>query len=239
MSVATLRLHGELLTLLPRARRDAPVRQPIAERASAKHLIEALGVPHTEVGTLTICGRAATLAAPVADGDLIDVFPVEPGRARDGDATPPRFIADAHLGGLARRLRLLGFDTVFAGGASDAELAARAEAEDRIVLSRDRELLMHRRVRTGRYVRAMRTDAQLIEVALHFGLRPLARPFTRCLECNGVLVRARAEELADRLPPRVAQAGYDFTRCTGCDRVYWPGSHWRRLAALVDAITSG
>lgn len=238
MASARLRFHGELCELLPRSRRMPTIACPIVEGATAKHLIEALGVPHTEVGALAIAGRAATLATLLADGDTLDVHPVAHAAPTCADAEPPRFIADAHLGGLARRLRLIGFDTVFAGSAADAQLAAQADAEDRIVLSRDRELLKHRLVRVGRYVRAMRTDAQLAEVARRFDLKPLMRPFTRCLECNALLVTVAREDVADRLPPRVAQQQHAFSRCSGCGRIYWPGSHWRRLGAVIDAFVA-
>ena len=150
-----------------------------------------------------------------------------------------RFVADVHLAGLARRLRLLGFDCVLAGDGPDEAIARHAEREQRIVLTRDRELLKHRRVERGRYVRSLRTDAQAREVVYALDLRGHLRPFTRCLECNGELREARADEVAVRVPPAVAAVQRDYARCAGCGRVYWPGSHWRRLSALVDAARNG
>lgn len=229
------RFHDQLDELLPPGLRGRAFEWRCAENATAKHAIEALGVPHTEVGRILVDGRAAALGQRLREADSLDVFPATATQP-EGDA-PPRFLADAHLGGLARRLRLLGFDTELARDAPDRSLADLADGDGRIVLSRDRELLKHRRVARGRYVRARSTDEQLREVLAHFGLRDSARPFTRCLECNAPLRHAERAEVADRLPPRVAAEQHEFTLCTGCGRAYWPGSHWRRLRALVDSLT--
>ena len=134
------RFHDELNDLLRPDLRDRAFEWPCAERATAKHAIEALGVPHTEVGRVLVDGRPAGLGHLLRATDLLDVFPAEAMRPASGDPAP-RFLADAHLGGLARRLRLLGFDTELARDAPDRSLAGLADDDGRIVLSRDRELL--------------------------------------------------------------------------------------------------
>ena len=239
MRAARLRLHGGLDSLLPSRRRTALVEQSVAEHATLKHLVESLGIPHTEIGRMMVDGAEVPLDSP-ADafaqaGAIIEVHPARP-EPVPAEADPPRFLADTHLGALARRLRLLGFDTRIAGPGPDAGIAACAEREDRIVLSRDRGLLMHRRIRRGRLIRAGRTDAQLREVVLRFGLRGAMRPFTRCLECNAPLQAIDREAVFADLPPRVRSRQSTFTRCTGCGRVYWPGTHWERLRAFVAAL---
>lgn len=228
------RFHGELNDLLPAALRHHAFRCAGARHASVKHAIEALGVPHTEFGTVLINGGVAEPGRQICDTDFIDAYPAQYVAAAAG-SPEPRFIADAHLGGLAKRLRLLGFDTLLASDAPDRALAELAGTDQRILLSRDRELLKHRRVAQGRYVRALGTDEQMREIVLHFGLRSRLRPFTRCLECNSALREAVRSEVIERLPPRVAATQQRFTLCPGCDRVYWPGSHWERLRAVVDS----
>jgi len=229
------RFHAELNDLLPPALRGHTFEHACAERATAKHAIEALGVPHTEVGLILVDGQPAEPGQLLREADSLEVFPAAP-PPLSAEAPLPRFLADAHLGGLARRLRLLGFDTELARDAPDRGLADLADGDGRIVLSRDRELLKHRRVARGRYVRALDTDGQLREVVAHFGLRERIHPFTRCLECNTSLRLANRAEVADRLPPRVAAEQTEFTACDGCGRVYWGGSHWRRLRSVVDAV---
>lgn len=228
---ALLRFHGELRELLRGPRADGWIEQRLAEHATIKHAVEALDVPHTEIGAVTVDGRAAQLSDQVGAEARVDVYP-PPARARAAGCEA-RFVADAHLGALARRLRLLGFDTLLAGDGADHVIAGLADAESRILLSRDRELLKHRRVRCGRLLRALRPDDQLVEVVLRFGLHDAIRPFTRCLECNAPLRAAGRREVEDRLPPRVADEHAEFAACDGCGRIYWPGSHWRRLGARV------
>jgi uncharacterized protein with PIN domain len=66
-----------------------------------------------------------------------------------------------------------------------------------------------------------------------------ARPFTRCLRCNGTLAPIDKAEAMPRLPPRVAATFERFSACAGCGQVYWEGSHWRRMQALVDDVLAG
>ena len=147
-----------------------------------------------------------------------------------------RFVADAHLGGLAHRLRLLGFDTLYDNGFRDEEVERLARVEQRIVLTRDRQLLKRRGITHGCYVRALRPEEQLREVFDRLDLARAARPFTRCLRCNGMLRAVDRERVAAALPPTVAERYPRFAVCDGCARVFWEGSHWRRMRDRVDAL---
>jgi uncharacterized protein with PIN domain len=190
-------------------------------------------VPHTEVGTLQVNGHSASLQRTVREGDVVEVYPhsIEHG-------LEPIFLADAHLGGLARFLRMLGFDTLHDNGISDEAIRRLAAAERRIVLTRDRELLKCRDIARGCYVHALKPQAQLREVALRYGLAARARPFSLCLLCNMRLQPVDKTAVAHRLPPQVREQQQTFCRCASCDRVYWAGSHYRRmreaLAPLAD-----
>jgi uncharacterized protein with PIN domain len=204
-----------------------------------KNAIEALGVPHTEVGDLRVNGEAATLQRIVRHGDTVEVFPQEPNCGPGPELGELRFLADAHLGGLARFLRMLGCDTLHDPQLQDPDIRRIARDERRIVLTRDRELLKCREIAHGCYVHAIRVEAQLAEVAKRYRLAARARPFTRCLRCNLPLERVEKAAVADRLPENVRQTQEDFTHCPGCDRVYWPGSHWDRMRQLLRAVLTG
>lgn len=242
MALAEFRFYEELNDFLAPALRRRPFEYDTAENATVKHAIEALGVPHTEVELVIANGESVGFSYVVVHGDRISVYPqfeafdVTPLlRVRDRPLRSPRFVADAHLGALARYLRALGFDTLYRNDFRDSEIAALAAAERRIVLSRDRALLMHRSITHGCYVRARRPLEQLTEIVARLDLFGMAAPFTRCLVCNAPLTRLPYAEAAPRVPPAVARLHDDFLTCSACDRVYWHGSHTRRLGAVLDA----
>lgn len=225
---ASFLFHGPLADFLPRERRGTRFDYQCARAATLKNAIEALGVPHTEVGQLVLNGQPATLQRTVRAGDCIDVFPW-----RHESEPEPIFLADAHLGGLARFLRMLGFDTLHDPVLHDAEIRRIAHDERRIVLTRDRELLKCRDIARGCYVHAIRVEAQLVEVAGRYALSTRARPFSLCLRCNVPLERVEKAAVAERLPEKVRLRHTEFTRCPACDRVYWPGSHYQRMLAAM------
>jgi uncharacterized protein with PIN domain/sulfur carrier protein ThiS len=235
MTTATFRFYGELNAFLAPARRQRAFAASCARNATVKHMVEALGVPHTEVALALLNGEAAPLDRLLRDGDRLAVYP-RFGLFDVGAPAPPawRFIADAHLGGLARMLRMAGFDTLYDNGSDDDTIAALAAAEGRVVLTRDRELLKRRGVGYGRYVHALRPAQQLAEVVERLALAPHAAPFTICLHCNAPLREVAKALVEDRLPESVRAHQQQFSTCDRCGRVYWKGSHWKRMCALLN-----
>ncbi|HVP09453.1 MAG TPA: Mut7-C RNAse domain-containing protein [Burkholderiales bacterium] len=225
MATARFRFYGDLAAFLPRTRRDLAFAYDCARAATLKNAIEALGVPHTEPGAIVVNGRNATLQRIVREGDTIEVYPW----TRQPVAGRPQFVADAHLGGLARFLRMLGYDTLHENAIADREIRRLAQEERRIVLTRDRELLKCREVRRGAYVHARKAEEQLREVASRFGLAQHARPFTLCLACNLSLRPAHPDSVAARIPERIRARYVRFSECPGCGGVFWEGSHFARM----------
>ena len=241
MSVAEFRFYEELNDFLDPARRRVPFSYTCARQATVKNAIEALGVPHTEVELILANGESVDFAYRVRDGDRISVYPqfevidVTPLlRVRERPLRLTRFIADSHLGALAKYLRLLGFDTLYRNDLHDREIAAIATRERRIVLSRDKGLLMQRSITHGCYVCAIRPLAQIEEVLQRLDLFRRVRPFSRCLICNAELETLSKAEASTRVPADTARYYDDFRYCRCCDRVYWPGPHFRRLKAVLD-----
>jgi uncharacterized protein with PIN domain len=154
------------------------------------------------------------------------------------DDHKPRFLCDAMLGSLARWLRFFGFDSVFLEpGLEDRVLEQQARNEGRWLLTRDRRLASAG-PRTM-LVRAEDLDDQLIEVFGRLNLRPQATlEHARCSECNGELVDVLREEVPDVVPPHVLATSPRFRRCTGCRRVYWPGSHSDKILARMSDISA-
>lgn len=243
MATATFRFYEELNDFLAPERRKREFAAPCARAATAKHMIEVLGVPHTEVELVLVNGASVGFDHRLRDGDRVAVYPkfealdVTPLlRVRERPLRTLAFVADAHLGGLAHLLRMTGFDTLYDNHFRDDAIEAIAAREGRIVLTRDRELLKRRSITHGCYVRALRPAEQLREVFARLDLAGSARPFTLCLSCNAPLHGIDKARVQDRLPPSVRARHDRFTTCDRCGRVFWEGSHWQRMRALVDEL---
>jgi uncharacterized protein with PIN domain len=240
MVMATFRFYQELNDFLPRERRRREVAVPCARAATTKHMIEALGVPHTEVELVLVNGEASSFDRLIAQGDRVAVYPkfeaidISPlVRVRERPLRRLRFVADAHLGGLARFLRMAGFDTLYDNYIDDGEIEELAASEDRVVLTRDRELLKRRTIIHGCYIHAIKPEEQLRELFNRLDLAASARPFTLCLHCNVPLRPAKKDEVLEQLPPAVRELHDEFNTCDSCGRLYWKGSHWKRMTDLL------
>jgi uncharacterized protein len=233
----TVRCYAELVDLAGATEVAVPVGAP----RSVKDLVESIGIPHPEIAQLRVDGVAVDLGHRVVGGERVAVYPpfhalVDPGAPALAPPWPDprRFVLDVHLGTLTRRLRLLGFDCWYRTNAADRDLARVAVAEERILLTRDRGLLMRREVVHGYCPRSDDPDLQAGEVVDRFGLRSRAAPLTRCVGCNGRLRRVPLEEVAAQVPPRSRAAFDRFARCDDCHQVFWPGSHVDDLARFLD-----
>ena len=224
--VLTVEVHPDLRFLLPARRRGAAVPTSPSGTDTVGHVVESLGIPLTEVGSLVLDGADVPPAARARPGTL-GVSPV----ARPAHEAPPRFLADVHLGSLARKLRLLGIDTAYVPGADDDELVVRAAVQDRVLLTKDRQLLCRRALPHGALVRGTGATEQLDDVLDRFA--PDLNPWTRCAACNGLLAPTPRESVADRLPAGTRRTYEEFVACERCAHVYWHGAHSRRLEALV------
>jgi uncharacterized protein with PIN domain len=219
--------------LAPRNRRPG-VRVPWDGTSTIGHLVEALGVPLTEVGTLVAGGQPAAPSYRPADGDVVDVRPVA--RPQRLPVAPARFVLDVHLGTLTRRLRLVGVDSAYSNDAGDDELVAQANEQKRVLLTQDRGLLRRRSLWLGGYVRGARPDQQLRDVLERFA-PPLA-PWTICTACNGRLSAVPKSQVEHALQPGTRRTYDSFARCPACGQVYWRGAHSRRLEAVVAAAAA-
>ena len=243
MAIATLRFYAELNDFLPAQRRQRDWTLAFEPPAPARHLIEACGVPHTEVELILHEGASIGLETPVGDGDRLAVYPMFESfdvrpllRLRPRPLRRPRFLADAHLGALARRLRMLGFDASWHNDLGDGPLARLAVVEHRILLTRDCRLLMRQEVTHGCYLRSGSSHAQLDELVRRLDLCAEIAPFTRCMACNGSLVAVDPAAVQSAVPPAVYRRHQDYWRCRGCGRLYWKGTHWEAMRHEIAGI---
>jgi uncharacterized protein len=238
-----VRAYAELNDFLPPPLRGATMRRPFRSHQTVKDVIEAIGIPHTEVDLIVADGESVGFDHRPSNGDRLAVYPVFEsldigpiGRLRPAPLRDPRFVVVINLGRLARLLRLVGFDVTCDRHLDDAALADIGAREHRIVLTRDRGLLKRRQVTHGLFVRADAPYEQIVDVLRRLDLGHRLAPFTRCLGCGGRLVPASKAEVLDHLEPLTRLHYDEFARCSGCGQVYWKGSHHRRLEELVDRI---
>jgi uncharacterized protein with PIN domain len=231
MSTAHFRFLGRLNQFLPRDERDQAIAVDFHERQSIKHLAESLGVPHPEIGSVMINSQQGTLNTITQDGDRVEIHPV-----RNGCPIEPRFVLDNHLGRLAAYLRMLGFDSLYRNNYNDEELAETSQREERILLSRDRRLLMRKAVSHGYCLRSLDSLEQLTEVIQRFDLTSRIMPFHRCLRCNHPLEPVAKEAVLDRLELLTKLYFNEFQICPACKQIYWKGSHYEKMQKLVADI---
>ena len=152
-------------------------------------------------------------------------------------ATSYRLIADCMLGRLARWLRILGADVVYDSDLGDRELVERAVAEDRVILTRDRRLVLRRQARRHLLIRSENFEEQLAQVIQELDMDVTsARLFGRCLLCNQLLDEIPAEEAHHRVPLYVARTQEQFRQCPQCGRIYWAASHVKRVLSRLAQI---
>lgn len=237
-----LTFHGNLGFFL--GSKGSTVERQLSEKTSIKDVIEASGVPHTEVDLILVNGQPVDFAFVIGRESAIDVYPVESqgitsfaeNRLQVLDIR--KFVADGHLGKLVRDLRLLGIDVVYDPASEDRQLASISSNENRALLTRDRRLLMHAIVRHGYYLRSQDPLEQTLEVLRRFNLADALAPFSRCLRCNAPLDPAEKGSVINQLEP-LTKIYYDqFRRCSGCGQVYWSGSHFEKLQKRIETIRS-
>lgn len=234
--------HGNLFDFLPK-RIQMPYPYPLLTTTTVKDAIEAIGVPHVEVGAIKVKEEAVSFSYLLQPPDTVEVFPYQPSQKlndilRPALNEPYRFILDVHLGSLARLLRLSGFDTYYQTEAEDATIAQIAATEKRIVLTRDIGLLKHKIIDWGYWIRSQHKEEQFREVACRYELWSSFSPFTYCLACNGKIVQAPKESVLDLLPSNAAFYFQSFYQCQNCKKVYWKGSHYDHMLQTLERLHS-
>jgi uncharacterized protein len=240
---ATFRFYAALNQFLPPERRQQTLVYTLAARTAIKHPIEAYGVPHTEVELILVNGEPQSFDYILERGDHVAVYPAFHSLAPDGAdllrpplPRPVRFLLDVHLGQLASYLRLFGFDAVYHNDSDDPELAERAAREGRVLLTRDRRLLMRSAVVYGYCLHTRDPEEQLLAVLQRFDLFGEIAAGSRCLRCNGLLVPVPKAEIVHRLEPKTRRYYDDFYRCEECDQIYWQGSHYEHMQAFIAGV---
>lgn len=241
---AWFRFYEELNDFLPPCKRKLELPYSFTGRKNVKEAVESFGVPPVEVDLILANGKSVDFSYRLMDDDRISVYPVfesldisDVTHLRNKPLREIKFIADVHLGKLARYLRLCGFDTLYEKDYTDDEIVIISSLQKRIILTRDKRLLNNKKVTHGIRIRSGYPESQLKEVFNRLDLKNLAKPFTRCMGCNSLLADVPKEKIIDRLPPRTKDFYDTFRLCPQCDQIYWEGSHFQRMKDFINNFT--
>lgn len=237
------RFYGALNDFLPKSRKNNWISYHFYLPPAVKDAIEAIGIPHPEIGLIIINGEPVDFYRPLQPQDKVEAYPITTGfglpahyKLRPALPAYPQFVLDVHLGKLAKLLRLLGFDTCYRNDYADETIAQLAARENRIVLTRDIGLLKHKIIYWGYWLRSQHPPQQLTEILAYFNLYHICRPLTRCLACNGCLYQVEKEDVIKELPPNTRLYFNEFFRCPDCRRLFWKGSHYDHMLSEVAKI---
>jgi uncharacterized protein with PIN domain len=148
----------------------------------------------------------------------------------------PCFAAEKPLGKLAKWLRLLGFDTIYASEVS-GEAFIELLKKPRILLTRTQRVQEQNASHPLIFIKSDHLNEQLKQVLQEVGLtRAHIRPFSRCLQCNVPIVATEKDSLWGRVPDYIYETQGHFHVCPECQRIYWPGSHTKRSMQKINQL---
>lgn len=153
-------------------------------------------------------------------------------------ADAPRFIADCHLGRLAKYLRFMGYDTLYFPHIEDRNLIELARKEGRIILTRDAAMKQRKNAPVF-FLKPIDPAAQIQTLCAAFGMRILDDAYHRCLVCNTRLETIGKTALNDTVPAAVKEHFDFFQQCPECGRIYWHGDHYQNMMTFLRKALGG
>jgi len=241
VKTARFRFYAELNDFLKKELRYKSFDYRFYGLPSVKDAIESLGVPHTEVDLILVNSNPANFSYHLKDGDFVSVYPVfESFDISSLKQCEPlrdlRFVADVHLGKLARYLRILGFDTLYNNKFADEEIIDVSLSEGRVILTRDVGILKYARVTRGYFVKNSDPKLQVKEIIERFDLYESINTFSRCPLCNGLLVEVEKKEVWYKIPPKTRSCCDEYKLCPKCGKLYWKGTHFKMMEQLIKEL---
>ena len=227
-NIAQLRFYEELNKYLPPEKRKIRFAYYFSGNPTVKEIIETLGVPSGEIDLILVNGKSVNFFYHVKNNDKVSVYPVfesfdisTVSRLRIQPLRETKFILDAHLGKLAKYLRLLGFDTLYQNDYSLSAIIEMVKKDKRIIVTRKKTILQKKIITHGYRIKAVDPEKQIVEVITKFDLFSKMKPFTICLECNEKIAPIEKNKIADRLPSVISGYFTEFYICPNCKRIYW------------------
>jgi len=206
-------------------------------------MIEALGVPHTEIDLILVNGKSVDFNYILRNGDRVSVYPVfeslnitDVTLLRKIPLRRNKFIADINLGDIVKYMRVLGFDLFYDPLLSTREIIEISNTENRIILTQSRKLLKFKEVNHGIFLRPGTTPEQIRRIINYLDIKDNIKPFSRCLGCNTLLKSVSKEKILNRIPPKTKEFCDEYVQCSSCDKIYWKGTHFINMKKVVRQI---
>ena len=150
------------------------------------------------------------------------------------------FVVDAMYGNLAKKLRLLGYDSLYFANIDDDKILQIARDEDRVLLTNDVVLVRRALKQNVRTVQITKKDEieQILEINQKYNLGKcvVAGNNSRCPLCNGILHRIQKDLIVTHIPEGVLKQTNEFWTCANCKKLYWEGTHIRNLQRFVSRL---
>lgn len=244
MKKVHIRFYEELNDFIPQHRQKRWQEYTFAWKDTVRNALESFGVPHTEVDLVLVNGESVSFEKELSDGDTISVYPVfesidisETTKLRPEALREPAFVLDVHLGKLTGYLRMLGFDSLYRNNLENDEIIRISSDQQRIILTRDKGILRNKKVTHGYFLRSDNPKEQLKEIIRRFDLKHQIKPFTRCMNCNGLLESVPKEDVKDILKENTRRYYTEFYRCCSCGNIYWKGAHYKKMKEWVGKLS--
>ena len=243
-----LKFNGSCNDFLNGSQKDQWIEYQFDDQPSVKDTIEALGVPHPEVGAIHIRQNTERSVNNtfwtgfdylLKNKDSIEIYPNPHPSALlphkpQGELT---FLLDVHLGSLARYMRMAGFDCLHEShDYGDQILAQLSHSNDYILLTRDIGLLKRTNIKYGRWIRNTETSQQFKEVIKHYELSQAFKPFARCVKCNGHISPIPKKNVQGNVPEGIFEMHQEFQQCKNCLQIYWKGSHYAKINQILESL---
>lgn len=243
MPKGTFRFYEELNDFLPKHRRKTDFEAKFKGKRSIKDMIEALGVPHTEIDLILVNGNSVDFNYILQDEDRVSVYPVfeslnitDVTLLRKIPLRRNKFIADINLGNIVKYMRVLGLDLYYDPLLSTREIIEISKRENRVILTKSRKLLKFKDVSHGIFIRPGTTTEQIRRIIYYLDIKDKIKPFSRCLRCNTLLDIVLKEKILDRIPSKTKEFCDEYVQCQSCDKIYWKGTHFINMKKAVRQI---
>ena len=240
MAKGTFRFYEELNDLLPQHLKKVDIETEFVGKTSIKETIEDFGLSPSRVDLVLVNGSPVDFGYILKDGDRVSIYPVfeklniqNVSMLRNSPLRRVRFIAGVDLQDMVQLMRMLGFDMTFNATYSIPDIIEISRLENRIILTKQKELLKSDAVTHAVRVCPGAAVAQVKQVMDDLDIKDRIKPFSRCLRCNAPLKNRQTKEILDRISPKTKRIFEEYLLCRSCRKDDRQNKTWRLKVDII------